>query len=111
MEKKDFDKLRFITQMNEMVSVIRTTPYESQKQQAKKTLQAIQEQFKTRFGEYSAEHILESEDPALDEIVNEIGIMVEKEINERTAKIASSPVKYKAQYVLEELIKRLQKAV
>lgn len=62
MEKKDFDKLRFITQMNEMVHVIKTSPYQSQKDGAKKTLDAIQEQYKTRFGEYSADHIIKEEE-------------------------------------------------
>lgn len=58
MEKKQFDKIRLTTQMNEMVHIAKTSPYKSQVEQAKRTLNAIQEQYKAKFGEYSADHLI-----------------------------------------------------
>lgn len=118
MEKKEFDRLRFVTQMNEMMHIIKTNPLKSQQDAARTALHAIQEQYKERFGEYSQNHIIEAsksifvEDaPELDDIVEEVGKIVETEINSRVAKVGKSEVKYKAQYVLEELIKLLQASV
>jgi hypothetical protein len=45
--------------MNEMKQVALTSPYQSQKDMAKQRLDAIQEEYKAIFGEYSAEHVLE----------------------------------------------------
>jgi hypothetical protein len=116
MEKKEFDRLRFVTQMNEMMHIIKTNPLKSQQDAARIALQAIQEQYKERFGEYSQNHIVaegivKDDAPELDAIVEEIGKIVETEINSRVGKVGKSEVKYKAQYVLEELIKLLQASV
>lgn len=116
MEKKEFDRLRFVTQMNEMMHIIKTNPLKSQQDAAKTALRAIQEQYKERFGEYSPNHIVaesltKDDAPELDAIVEEVGKIVQDEINSRVAKVGKSEVKYKAQYVLEELIKLLQASV
>lgn len=60
MMNKQFDKLRMITQMNEMVHIIKTNPYKTAQDSASANLAAIQEAYKSQFGEYSSAHIMEN---------------------------------------------------
>jgi len=59
MEIKEFERKRLTTQMNEMVHVMNTSVYKSEKDNARRTLNIIQEAYKTRFGSYSKDHMID----------------------------------------------------
>lgn len=56
MDKRDIEKLRLKTQMNEVLHLVNTSPYQSLRQNAELKLKFLQEQYKGAFGEYSKEH-------------------------------------------------------
>jgi len=56
MDKRDIEKLRLKTQMNETLHLVETSPYQSIRQNAELKLKFLQEQYKGAFGEYSKEH-------------------------------------------------------
>ncbi len=56
MDKRDIEKLRLKTQMNEALHLVETSPYQSIRQNAELKLKFLQEQYKGAFGEYSKDH-------------------------------------------------------
>lgn len=61
LNKKEIEKIRLKTQMNEMKHVMLTSPYESAKSSAKTALDSLQEKYKELFEQYSEEHIVVNE--------------------------------------------------
>ena len=60
--KKSIEKLKLKTQMSDIKNVVIKSFLKSEKENAVKHLSLLQEQYKELFGEYSREHILESND-------------------------------------------------
>lgn len=73
----------------------------------KKTEEGVMSKAKKFLGEYKKEN---SQFPELDKVSLELAHMVAKEINKRV-KSVESKMPYKAQYVLEELIRHLEEMV
>jgi hypothetical protein len=56
IQKRDIEKLRMKTVMSEAFNLIKTSPYQSIRENAATKLKFLQEEFKGAFGEYSEEH-------------------------------------------------------
>jgi hypothetical protein len=61
LNKKEIEKIRLRTQMNEMKHIVLTSPYASVKESAQNSLDSLQETYKSLFEEYSAEHLIVNE--------------------------------------------------
>jgi len=59
--KKDIEMLRLKTRLAECKQVFETSPYASQKEVAKNTLDSLQEDFKTLTGDYASDYLIKEE--------------------------------------------------
>jgi len=78
---------------------------------ANKKTKITKTQLDTMIREAVREEIEFLSDPNLDTIVMEIADMAARAINEKVRNVESPKIMYKAQYVLEELIRELQRRV
>jgi len=116
MKGNQFNRIRLTTLMDDACHTIKNGKYPSQMKDARNKLVMLQEQYKSEFGEYSPEHLLEKFQepkdryPELYAIAEDMADEIMATIDERT-KDVKTDLSYNSQFVLEELIKLLEKHV